>query len=54
MSMRWRDHADHHMGVLLSPAGSFARSFGTTDPGDLLPRTSTSRGQYVDVRTIAD
>lgn len=28
-----RDHADHQMGVLMSPAGPFGKSSGTTDPG---------------------
>lgn len=34
MSVRWRDHADHHMGVLLSPVGPFAKTSGTTDPAN--------------------
>lgn len=54
MSVWWRDHADHHMGVLLSPLGPFAKSSGTTDPGDALPYTAPPPGLFFDVRTLAD
>lgn len=54
MSVWWRDHADHHMGVLLSSAGPFAKTSGTTDPGDPLPYTAPPPGLFVDVRTIGD
>jgi hypothetical protein len=52
MSIWWRDHADHHMGVLLSLAGPFARTSGTTDFGDPLPYTAPPPGLYPDVRSI--
>jgi hypothetical protein len=52
MSVWWRDHADHHMGVLLSSVGPFAKSSGTTDPGDALPYTAPPRGLFPDVRLI--
>lgn len=54
MSVWWRDHADHHMGVLLSSAGPFAKTSGTTEPGDPLPYTAPPPGLFVDVRTIGD
>lgn len=44
MSVRWRDHADHHMGVLLSPVGPFAKTSGTTDPGEPLPYAAPPPG----------
>ncbi|MFJ6171984.1 DUF4913 domain-containing protein [Curtobacterium sp. NPDC092190] len=54
MSVWWRDHADHHMGVLMSPAGPFGKSSGTTDPGEPLPYMAPPPGLFVDVRTIAN
>ncbi|MBD8661475.1 DUF4913 domain-containing protein [Frigoribacterium sp. CFBP 8754] len=52
MSVWWRDHADHHMGVLLSPVGPFGKSSGTTDPGDPLPYLAPPTGLFVDVRGL--
>jgi hypothetical protein len=52
MSVWWRDHADHHMGVLLSPAGPFGKTSGTTDPGDPLPYMAPPPGLFTDVRLI--
>ena len=53
MSVWWRDHADHHMGVLLSSAGPFAKTSGTTEPGDPLPYTAPPPGLFPDVRLVA-
>jgi len=52
MSVWWRDHADHHMGVLLSSWGPFGRSSGTTDPGEPLPYENPPQGLFPDVRAI--
>ena len=52
MSVWWRDHADHHMGVLLSPVGPFAKLSGTTNPGDALPYTAPPLGLFPDVRLM--
>jgi hypothetical protein len=54
MSVWWRDHADHHMGVLLSSAGPFSKTSGTTEPGDPLPYTAPPPGLFPDVRSIGD
>ena len=54
MSVWWRDHADHHMSVLLSPVGPFAKTSGTTDPGDPLPYAPPPPALYLDVRNIPD
>ena len=54
MSVWWRDHADHHMSVLLSSAGPFSKTSGTTEPGDPLPYTAPPPGLFPDVRTIDD
>ncbi len=43
MSVWWRDHADHHMGVLMSPDGPFRKSTGTIDLGEPLRRPVSSR-----------
>lgn len=37
MSVWWRDHADHHLAVLMSPVGPFARTSATTEAGEPLP-----------------
>lgn len=37
MSVWWRDHADHHMPVLLSPSGPFAASNDQNKRGEPLP-----------------
>ena len=54
MSVWWRDHADHHMGVLLSVGGPFAKSSGTTNPGEPLPYHAPPTGLFVDVRNLRD
>lgn len=53
MSVWWRDHADHHMSVLLSPGGPFGKTSGTSNPGDPLPYTAPPPGLFLDVRAIA-
>lgn len=53
MSVWWRDHADHHMGVLMSPDGPFRKSTGTIDLGEPLPYESPPPGLFPDVRTVA-
>lgn len=40
MSVWWRDHADHHMAVLLSPEGPFADARDRSEPGEPLPYTA--------------
>ena len=53
MSVWWRDHADHHMAVLLDPSGPFAKatgdenSNGTDEP---LPYAAPPEGLYPDER----
>jgi hypothetical protein len=54
MSVWWRDHADHHMGVLLSSAGPFSKTSGTTEPGDPLPYAAPPPGLFPDVRSSGD
>jgi hypothetical protein len=49
-SIWWRDHADHHMHVLLSPDGPFARSKDTCEPGAPLPYIAPPAGWFPDVR----
>lgn len=46
----WRDHADHHMSVLLSPDGPFARSKDSCEPGQPLPYTEPPAGWFPDMR----
>ncbi|WP_277871857.1 DUF4913 domain-containing protein [Cryobacterium ruanii] len=37
MSVRWRDHADHHMRMLMSPEGPFETYRNRKSAGDPLP-----------------
>lgn len=56
MSLWWRDHADHHMPILFSPDGPFARCTSELDqckPGDPLPYLPPPAGMFPDVRTQA-
>jgi hypothetical protein len=46
----WRDHADHHMSVLLSPDGPFARSKDSCEPGQPLPYKEPPTGWFPDMR----
>ena len=50
MSVWWRDHADHHMAVLLSPDGPFRGASGRNDRGEPLPYTAPPAGLFPDVR----
>lgn len=56
MSVWWRDHADYHLGVLLSPDGPFGE--GADDPenlnrrGDPLPYQAPPDGLFPDVREL--
>lgn len=57
MSVWWRDHADHHMGVLLSPEGPFAGSESEADrnrKGQPLPYEAPPEGLFVDERVPVD
>jgi len=47
----WRDHADHHMTILLSPDGPFARSKDACDPGEPLPYIEPPAGWFPDMRS---
>ncbi|GMA33651.1 DUF4913 domain-containing protein [Litorihabitans aurantiacus] len=52
-SVWWRDHADHHMNVLLSSSGPFANYTDEEDrlkPGQPLPHVSPPPGLFRDVR----
>lgn len=51
MSVWWRDHADHHMAVLLSPEGPFADSRDRNELGGPLPYTAPPEGLFTDVRS---
>ena len=46
----WRDHADHHMSVLMSTEGPFAKSTDTNTPGEPLPYTAPPKGLFPDMR----
>lgn len=56
MSVWFRDHAEHHMAVLLSPSGPFA-GIGTgkdrehtNEKGELLPYVEPPDGLFPDMR----
>ncbi|MBX3196226.1 MAG: DUF4913 domain-containing protein [Microbacteriaceae bacterium] len=53
ISTWWRDHADHHMRMLMNPDGPFADSQDkNAGDGDPLPYTAPPAGMFVDVRTL--
>jgi hypothetical protein len=52
MSVWWRDHADHHMSILLSTTGPFGKTSGTTEPGDPLPYEAPPPGLYINLREV--
>jgi hypothetical protein len=52
MSVGWRDHADHHMRMLMSPKGPFSDSRDTNGQGEPLPYTAPPMGTFVDVRKL--
>lgn len=53
MSVWWRDHADHHMGILLSPQGPFYNCDMNEhrDPEHLEPKRAPT-GWFPDVRVL--
>jgi hypothetical protein len=50
MSVWLRDHADYHMGVLLSPDGPFKKADDANRDGEPLPYTPPPAGMFPDVR----
>ncbi|MFK5160051.1 DUF4913 domain-containing protein [Propionibacterium freudenreichii] len=59
MSVWWRDHADHHMSVLMDPQGPFAAADATAQEnqcgkGQPLPYMPPPAGLFPDVRESAD
>ncbi len=46
----WAEHADHHMPILLSPDGPFARSKDSCEPGEPLPYENPPEGWFPDMR----
>lgn len=56
MSVWWRDHADHHMPILLDPDGPFAGAEGEANSckrGEPLPYAAPPEGLFPDVREAA-
>lgn len=58
MSVWWRDHADHHMAVLMSPDGPFAglkeSDENRNKKGEPLPYEAPPEGLFPDVRVDVD
>lgn len=57
MSVWWRDHADHHMAVLMDPEGPFAAAnhyddANEADKGTPLPYETPPTGLFPDVRKL--
>jgi hypothetical protein len=52
MSVWWRDHADHHMRMLMSTEGPFADSRDQNAQGEPLPYTAPPAGMFVDVHLL--
>ena len=52
MSVWWRDHADHHMRMLMSPEGPFAAARDQNGDREPLPYTAPPAGMFIDVRTL--
>jgi len=50
MSSWWRDHADHHMAVLLGPNGPFVKSEDKNAEDGSLPYESPPPGLFPDMR----
>lgn len=53
MSVWWRDHADHHMAVLLDPSGPFSKATSEKDRNaadEPLPYAAPPEGLYPDER----
>lgn len=51
MSVWLRDHADHHMRMLMDPEGPFATSTDSNRPGEPLPYQAPPEGLFPDVRS---
>ena len=58
MSVWWRDHADHHMAVLMDPDGPFATATegeeNKSKRGEPLPYVAPPEGMFPDVREETD
>ncbi|WP_232847794.1 DUF4913 domain-containing protein [Occultella kanbiaonis] len=55
MSVWWRDHADHHMAVLLDPDGPFMGVRGDENRSDIgapLPYEAPPEGMFPDARVL--
>ncbi|WNB87499.1 DUF4913 domain-containing protein [Cellulomonas sp. ATA003] len=52
MSIWLRDHADHHMRMLMDPEGPFATSTDSNRPGEPLPYEAPPAGLFPDVRVL--
>jgi hypothetical protein len=52
MSVWWRDQADHHMRMLMSPEGTSAAARDQNGEGDPLLYTAPPTGMLIDVRTL--
>ena len=53
MSVWLRDHADHHLPILMSNFGPFRRSEDKVDDGAPLPYFAPPKGLFIDVRSAA-
>ena len=54
ISVWLRDHADHHLAVLMSSDGPFVKSKDSNDHGENLPYTAPPEGLFPDVRRGGD
>ena len=54
LSVWLRDHADHHLAVLMSPSGPWARSRDTAGPDEPLPYEAPPPGLFIDIRHEAE
>lgn len=52
MSVWWRDHADHHMRMLMSPDGVFANARSENSAGEPLPYNPPPAGMFSDARPL--
>lgn len=52
MSTWWRDHADHHMRMLLSPDGPFAAFHSHNGESEPLPHNAPPGGMFVDTQRL--
>jgi len=46
----WAEHADHHMPILMSPEGPFAKSEDANKHGEPLPYEAPPEGLFPDMR----